>query len=62
MTLTSHGYADVDKFSDLGAKGRACLEADDINGLRQVVVELHRIQIDHSSETDMAELANVIRG
>ena len=46
----------------LAAKGRVCLQNDDIDALRQIVGQLARIQIDHVSDIDMMEIANIIRG
>ena len=55
-------FADLGQFKQLVATGRACLESDDIDGLRQVVAELGQIQIDTGAETDVLETANIIRG
>ena len=38
------------------------LQSDDINSLRQVVGQLWQIQIDTGSDTDMLDIANIIRG
>ena len=38
------------------------LQADDIDALRQVVGHLWQIDIDTGSDTDMLDIANIIRG
>ena len=62
MASSPHWFADHDLFETLVAKGRGCLQNDDIDALRQIVGQLARIQIDHVSDIDMMEIANIIRG
>ena len=62
MASSPHWFADHDLFETLVAKGRVCLQNDDIDALRQIIGQLARIQIDHVSDIDMMEIANIIRG
>ena len=62
MASSPHWFADHDLFETLVAKGRGCLRNDDIDALRQIIGQLARIQIDHVSDIDMMEIANIIRG
>ena len=62
MSSSPHHFADRARFTELVAAGRSLLESDNIEALRQVVGHLYQIQIDAGSETDLHEIANVIRG
>ena len=55
-------FSNPARFKELVAMGRANLQNDDINGLRQVVGHLWQIQIDTGSDADMLDSANIIRG
>ena len=62
MASSPHWFSDQSLFQTLVARGRACLQGDDIGSLRQIISQLGQIQIDHVSEIDMLEIPNIIRG
>ena len=62
MASSPHWFADHARFEALVASGRGFLQNDDIDTLRQIVAQLAQIQIDHVSDSDMMEIANIIRG
>ena len=62
MASSPHWFADHNQFETLVARGRVCLQDDNIDALRQIVGQLAQIQIDHVSDIDRAEIANIIRG
>ena len=62
MASSAHWFADHNQFETLVASGRICLQNDDIDALRQIIWQLVQIQIDHMSDIDTAEIANIIRG
>ena len=62
MASSPHWFADHARFEALVASGRGFLQNDDIDALRQVIAQLAQIQIDHVSDSDMMEIANIIRG
>ena len=61
MATAPHWFADQSRFETLVERGRAHLESDDMAALRQIVVELHQIQIQHVSHTDTLDVSNIIR-
>ena len=62
MASSPHWFADHARFEALVARGRGFLQKDDIDALRQIIAQLAQIQIDHVSDSDMTEIANIIRG
>ena len=62
MASSPHWFADHNQFETLVASGRVCLQNDNIDELRQIIWQLAQIQIDHVSDIDTAEIANIIRG
>ena len=62
MESSPHWFSDQNLFQTLVARGRAFLQSDDIGSLREVISQLAQIQIDHVSDADMLDIANIIRG
>ena len=62
MATSPHHFSDAARFKELVSMGRNALQADDIDTLRQIVGQLWQIQIYTGSDTDMLEIANIIRG
>lgn len=62
MASTPYNFSDRQRFEELVATGLQLLKADDIDRLRQVVGQLWQIQIDTGSDTEMLDVANIIRG
>ena len=62
MASSPHHFSDPVRFKEYVAMGLNYLQSDDINSLRQVVGQLWQIQIDTGSDTDMLDIANIIRG
>ena len=62
IATSPHHFADPARFNELVATGMSSLRNDDIAGLRQIVGQLGKIQIDTGSDTDMLDIANIIRG
>ena len=62
IVSSPHHFSDSARFKELVAIGTSSLESDEIDGLRQVVVNLWQIQIDTGSDTDMLDMTNIIRG
>ena len=61
MASSPHHFLDRARYKELVAMGRTALENDDIDALRQVVGHLWQIQIDTGSDTDLLDIANIIR-
>ncbi len=62
MASSPHHFSDLGRFKELVAMGLGYMQSDDIDSLRQVVSQLWKIQIDTGSDTDMLDIANIIRG
>ena len=62
MASSPHWFADHARFETLVANGRACLQNDDIDALRQIIWQLAQVQIDHVSDIERMEIANIIKG
>ena len=62
MILSPHHFSDSALFNELAARGVTALQNDDVDGVRQVVALLSQVQIDTGSDTDMHDIANIIRG
>lgn len=61
MRQSSHHFSDPGEFEKLVSMGVNCLQKDDIDGLREIIHQLSLIKIDTGSDTDMLEMANIIR-
>jgi molecular chaperone DnaK len=55
-------YADRALFDNLTALGNQCLQRDEFDKLRDVVMKLAQSQIARGGDSDMFEMANIIRG
>ena len=62
MASSPHWFADHNQFETHVASGRVCLQNDNMDALRQIIWQLAQIQIDHVSDIDTVEIANIIRG
>ncbi len=62
MVAKPYQFSDQRLFEDLVAMGEQCMKRDEIEKLRQVVAQLAQLQMDMSSETDLLEITNIIRG
>lgn len=62
MLRSPHSFADKHRFEELSQVGTQLLRSDDIEKLRTVVAQLSMIQIDGSSDNEMFDAANIIRG
>ena len=62
MASSPHHFSDPARFKELVGMGMNSLQADDIDSLRQIVGHLAQIQIDTGADTDMLDIANIIRG
>jgi len=55
-------FSDRTAYDELIAQGREALQRDDIDALREVVVGLYEASGSSSSEAEMLEAANIVRG
>jgi len=62
MANSPHLFADKHRFEELSQIGAQLMRSDDIEKLRAVVYELYSIKIGSGSESDMFDVANIIRG
>lgn len=62
MVSHPHLFADKHRFDELTKMGIHFMRADDINNLREVVSQLQDIQICGESDSQMIDVANIIRG
>ena len=62
MASSPHQFSDPVRFEELVAMGIISIQNDEIDGLRQIVGQLWQIQIVTGSDTDMLDIANIIRG
>lgn len=62
MASSPHQFSDPVRFEELVAIGIISIQNDEIDGLRQIVGQLWQIQIVTGSDTDMLDIANIIRG
>ena len=62
IASSPHHFSNPARYSELVATGMTFLRNDEIAGLRQIVGHLWQIQIDTGSDTDMLDIANIIRG
>ena len=57
-----NNYIDVQKYNELRQLGNAALENDDIDQLRQILLELLSIQIHGGSGDGMFDNVNIVKG
>lgn len=62
MASSPHHFSDLGRFKELVTMGLGCMQADDIDSLRQVVAQLWQIQIDTGPDADLLDMTNIIRG
>ena len=62
MAQTPYNFSDQNRFVELVATGEQLLQADNIHELRRLVIQLEMIHIVSGSETEMLDVANIIRG
>ncbi len=62
MADSPHHFSDPVRFKEFVSMGLNSLQADDIDSLRQIVGRLEHIRIDTGADTDMLDIANIIRG
>lgn len=62
MLATPHLYTDETKFEELKNISLQCLQSDDIDCVRKVISELYQISLHSSSDENMLDVANIIRG
>lgn len=62
MTNSPHLFADKARFQELAQTGLNLLKSDNIDDLRAIVAELSMIQIGGGSESDLLDVANIVRG
>jgi len=62
MANSPHLFADKHRLEELTQIGTQLMRSDDIEKLRAVVYELYSIKIGSGSESDMFDVANIIRG
>jgi len=62
MAQSPYNFSDQNRYKELITTGTQLLELDDVEKLRQVVAQLGMLQISASSETEMLDMANIIRG
>ena len=62
MAQSPYNYSDQNRFKELVLAGMEALKADDIDNLRGVVAQLGMMQIGSVSETQILDIANIVRG
>jgi molecular chaperone DnaK len=62
MVNSPHLFTDSHRFEELSTIGKQLMRSDDIEKLRAVVAQLYSIKIGSSSENDILDVANIIRG
>lgn len=62
MVQSPYNFSDQNHLNELAATGMEFLQSDDIDNLRRVVAQLGMMQISSGSESDMLDMANIIRG
>jgi len=62
MAQSAYNFSDQNRFKELVATGLELLQADEIDKLRGVVAQLGMMQIGSVSETQMLDIANIVRG
>jgi molecular chaperone DnaK len=62
MVGSPHLFADKQRFEELAQLGTQLMRSDEIEKLRAVVAQLSMIQIGGGSDSEMLDVANIIRG
>ncbi|WNJ99970.1 Hsp70 family protein [Thalassospiraceae bacterium LMO-JJ14] len=62
MVQSPFNFSDKQRFEELASQGLEHLRSDDIDALRQVVALMGMMQIGSTSETDMLDIVNIVRG
>ena len=62
LSTAPHLFSDKNLFSELVSTGTQLMQADDIDKLRSVVIQLSRIQIGGGPDNDMFDIANILKG
>jgi len=62
MVESPQRFADRAQFDKLSAEGVRCMESDDIDGLRKIVSGLAGIRISNDPDSEVFDVANIIRG
>ncbi|WP_417535143.1 Hsp70 family protein [Methylophaga sp.] len=62
MAQSPHLFSDSNQFNELVTHGQAYLQSDEIDQLRGVIAQLSTIQIGGTSEDDILDAVNIIRG
>ena len=62
MISSSHLFTDKKRFEELANIGKQLVRNDDIEKLRNVISQLYSIKIESESDSDIMEIANIIRG
>lgn len=62
MVDSPHLFADKTRFEELTKMGGEFMRSDEIEKLRSVVAQLHMIKIGLSSENEMYDVANIVKG
>ena len=62
MVNSPHLFADKHRFAELTKIGTQLMRSDDIEKLRAVVAQLSMIQIGSGPDSEMFDVANIIRG
>ena len=62
MIESSALFSDKQRFEELSQLGEQCISSDDIEQLRSVIAQLSSIQIGDSSDNEMTDASNIIRG
>jgi molecular chaperone DnaK len=62
MAQSPYNFSDQARFKELVATGLELLQADEIDKLRGVIAQLGMMQIGSVSETEMLDIANIVRG
>ena len=62
MAQSPHNFADQERYSELIKAGKQFLKSDDIDSLRGVIGELENLRITTSSEMEILEETNIVRG
>ena len=62
LIQSPHLFPDIAQFDQLRSMGMSALQGDDIEKLRQIVGNLYQIRLDSGGESEMLDVANIIRG
>lgn len=62
MKANPRDFSDMEKFNQLVSQGNACIRRDNLDGLRDVMRQLFRIEIVKSRTSDLSAIANILKG